>query len=141
MLSSSFQIAFRWNICKGMQFGKKPWKMPIATQTNNIEQEKNNKKQKSHLTGKIGVNKQCDQMLELKVAKNCKRCPKWIQNSFYLKAMMFKISLKNHWIFGLLFKKFCCNELSKIAKSGHTDHTRAIVCCRLKHRIRRYFVR
>ena len=37
--------------------------------------------------------------------------------------MFFKVALKVFKIIGLLCKKICTLELSKIAQSGHTAHT------------------
>ena len=63
------------------------------------------------------VYEQCDQMLELKVDKKFKKLLQRIQ--FLHKSDDFRNSLKSLWIFGLLLKKICCQEL-KIAQSGHT---------------------
>ena len=63
---------------------------------------------------------QCDQMLDLKVAKNCNSCPKWVHKQFLLKSDDFKSSLKSHWIFGLLYKVNLLERTLKIGQSGHT---------------------
>ena len=51
-----------------------------------------------------------------------KSCPKCSQCSFYIRVTIFEIAqnVANH--FGLFCFKFCCQELSKIAQSGHTAY-------------------
>ena len=60
-------------------------------------------------------------MLEFKVAKKSKSCPKIIHISFHSKVIIFKIVLKVTKYLGYFWAKICCQELSKIAQSGHTD--------------------
>ena len=63
---------------------------------------------------------QCDQN---KMLPNFSRYwPKSSQIFFYMKFVLFKIAKKVPEYFGYLCKKFCYQEVQKIAQSGHTEH-------------------
>ena len=59
-------------------------------------------------------------MLEYKVAQFLQKLPKNCQSIFYLKVIFLKIAPNGNKYLGYFCKKTYCQQLSKIAQSGHT---------------------
>ena len=64
---------------------------------------------------------QCNQMLKLKLAQFFISCPISDYRSYCFNTICFKIAQKVIKYFGYFCKKIYCQELSKIAQSGHSD--------------------
>ena len=62
---------------------------------------------------------QCDHMLEYKVAQMFQKSPKSSYNRFYTRVRFHKIVQKVGNLLGYFCYKFCHQEFSKIAQSGH----------------------
>ena len=68
------------------------------------------------------VRAQCDQMLEIKVAQILSNVAQNDLGSFNCKKVTCQNSPQSHLIFGYFTNKNFCQELSKIAQSGHTSN-------------------
>ena len=69
---------------------------------------------------KFVLKDQCDQMLEYEVAQIFQMLPIKRLNIFYLKINVLKISQNVNKYLGYFCNKIYNQELSKIARSGHT---------------------
>ena len=66
--------------------------------------------------------RQCDQMLENKVAQQFPNVAEIISTAVLHKLTSYKIAQKSPILLGVRFKQICWQKLSKIAQSGHTGH-------------------
>ena len=64
---------------------------------------------------------QCDQRSELKVTLICQYCPKSNQSIFSKNVIYYKIAQIVSRYLGYFDNKICCQQLWKIAQSGHTE--------------------
>ena len=64
---------------------------------------------------------QCDQILKYKSCPNVSAICLKISTAVFTLWGLFKVAQKSTILLGYFWKRICCQELSKIAQSGHTD--------------------